>query len=337
MKLLAVDTAQECYAKIENRISKGFLPMHDDLLEFRRILEWIFNEVCIEIQAPLSSLFSKMVYVSTHFALPSQTLAETHSLRKYVNDFAHEWPEVDDEKYFASVKAIAETVLFFSSVPIPESIREFYHDHLPLTLVDPNRQQYETIPFDKALVVDIEAKPFPNGNPRYILTCESELEFGRYALEVKDFRFKDSQGSKTPLGFNFSAIGKMVERYSTLNIFNLSKDQSRPYYYHTYKNTRIVLEPDYLVNASYVAKSFFDTEEGFFQTNPVIPVLSTFFGVEPNGNLFMGNLANELLDNAINNGRADFDSLFDRHQRSQVWSSINLGEQKVDQLREKAN
>ncbi|HHG86338.1 MAG TPA: DEAD/DEAH box helicase [Bacteroidetes bacterium] len=304
----------------------------DKVRVLRVCLEAIFLKICIDESRSFGNLFAQMCFVSDKYNVPERVKDEAHSFRKLANKVAHRSNFISEKEFVGVIQALSWTVRYFSSVPIPDELRIIYANYPKLTLIQEPQELRETEVFDRAVVVDIF---YYEDSNKYVITCESENELGRYKINLRDQTYKNGKNSWS--GQQFSEVGKILWKYATIHVFNISKDNTREREFHAYYQSLLVVEPDFLVDATFLARSFFErkTEQGKVAfSNPLTAYLDRLNGVKPNHYLFTGALANEFLDEHLIQEHLEFVPTFKNAVRSQVWNAINVGEAGLRKIRD---
>lgn len=315
---------KRAYPKIEEERARQHV-----IIEFRKLFEDIYIELCQEERRAIGNIFSQVCFITRKYNIPLRINGEAHGFRKLANKVVHEFPPVSMRLLKASLQAMCILIEYFSSKPIPEKLIDLYQSPVPLSLIPKDRKRPPQVAFDRAVVIEI--KEGREGD--YVsLICESEYEMGNYTLYVRDAGFKNKPA---PYGQNFLETARSIWEFSTVHFFNIGRDEKRSSVYHTSYQSLIVLEPDFLVDASYIARSFLqDRYQKKTFRNPHLAYLDRISGVKPNEYLLAGAIVNDLLDDKLVDASLSFQEGFGRGLRKQVWNAVNLSRTKLRDLQE---
>lgn len=314
--------------RIKGRIHSGVKHHGDELRFFRTILDELYLRLSeLHAMRRFPDTFARMVYIGTVHEVPSPLKDELQGLRKLLNAAAHgNHPHpVTVTDFRSALKVLVEGIAHFTLAAVPHIVLDAYQGKHTESLIRPPHNDYESVEFDRCVVVD--KLQVPNAED-WILTCESSGELGRYSLRLKNA----SKPNNYQFGEDFTQLGPMVWPYVTLHVFNISQRKGARGDFHTYHETMIVLEPDFLVDVSIVSKCYLESKNRAFESSRLNLVvngkwgfLRKFLNVSPNKNLMLGNLASTILDAHLTKKKVDWDAEIKDFMRKNIWDGMKLG------------
>lgn len=274
-------------------------------------LNALFYNLIKEITAKESQIFY------SHFAQIS-FVCEAYNLDKGFEDEIHSWRilcrRTQRQDSFApapwqvmsGIQIIASLVYHFSQETVPSTLLNHYKD-LELPSLYQRNDPSEKIDLLRAVILKTTGyELLNNGKGRCVLVCETE-NFGRARIQVTDTNYKA-----------ISQFGRFAQPYQTVHITDLAvqpigestanEDSPKPLSseFRTTESSHLVLEPDYLVDASAIARCV-DRFGGRSSYNYLLSNLRFFTGSEAT---FTGNLINEMLDQLIDNEEITYEDAF---------------------------
>ena len=274
-------------------------------------LNALFYNLIKEITAKESQIFyshfAQISFVCEAYNLDRDFEAEIHSWRilcrrtQRQEDFAPAPWQV-----LAGIQLIASLVQYFSQeVPSTELLGLYKDVELP-SLYQPT-DPAEKLPLLRAVVLRTKGhETLPNGKGRCVLVCETE-QYGKARIQVTDTNYKP-----------ISQFGRFAQPYQTIHVTDLAKQEPEKgegetddtptlvTEFRTTESSHLVLEPDYLVDASAIARCVdrFGRQSSY---NYLLSNLRFFAGSEAT---FMGNLINEMLDQIIDNEHITYEEAY---------------------------
>lgn len=261
------------------------------ILKLRSVLERLFKELTKEEPQLFSNLYSRCVFIFDRYDVPHELAEEIHGLRILANRGVHEStfrPSEDD--YIAGVKVICLAISYFSEAPVPNELVQIYANKSDLTLQRRSIRR-EIVPFVRATVLSIgDIQIVGNNSRRCIIFCDTE-EIGKVNISFWD---------------KFSDIGRIAWKFATLHLFDIKKVPDTETLYSTTSKSLVVLEPDFLVNATEIAECF-----DWNGVNPLLYLLKKFIGFENTEPSILGWIVNICFDELLRNSNAQFEEIFE--------------------------
>ncbi len=302
--------AEHIYDSLNEIISKQGLEFSDKIRRFRSLLEMIIKEITKTEIRIFSNLSSRCEFVFDSDNTPLDLRIEIGGLRKFANKLIHnETVEIEnsllEEK--KAVKTICLAMEHFFGEKTPENLNLFFSGEKNLTYRIHQKSAKEKIPFISASVIKIS---LPDENKKFcVLKCIDETgDIGEFSVALwNDLRY----------------IGKTAWQFCKINFYNLvhSPGENITGYYSSTNDTLVVIEPDYLVDASSLAECF-STKDG----SPIVFFLKKFLYSRKSGSILKGLAVNFLLDELIVNPATNTDELLDIFFKENLPALISLND-----------
>lgn len=284
------------------------------LLQLRQLLESIYKQLSSDSGISFSGLFARMQYVHAQTNPPQELVNQLNQLRILCNKVAHEGDKPGLEAYLSGILALRDTLRWLD----PESGTGEVDEYL-------RQNQARSFPA-------LEHIPKQSFNC-VVLGWELLRQAGKDSgIEI---RASDEEGNVLTLmlndragdGSRWSALAKVLWEYCTLNCLNLTPIKGRDRSYSSNPLTMIVVEPDFLIDASSVAECFTNQE-----THPEYYLLSRLLREPGSSSTVKGNMVNNILDELISEPDNGYQILFQRSLAKMPISLAAIGKEAALEL-----
>jgi len=279
------------------------------LLYVRQLLEAIYKALSEDSKTSFSGLFARIQYVNSVLEVPRDLGQQVNQIRILCNKAAHE----DD--------FIPRTESFTSSIHALYSL---------LKWLNPEQCDPETELFLK----NTNAKPFPAFKP------SKKLSFGCVVTSWKllrkegincgiQLKVSTEDGMEYDVilndrdepGRRWSLLSKSLWKYCCLNCFDLSEVRGRQDQLQSNPSTMVVLEPDFLLDATAIASCF--TQE---DSHPELFIVRQMLKEASKSSMAQGTMVNNILDELIIDPNLEYEQLFRHGLACQSIQMVSLGE-----------
>ncbi len=284
--------------------------------DFRAILEVLFRQLTATDTRSFSNLFGRIEYVFDRRSVPTYIREQVHGLRIYANRLTHEPSDPDPVHYQLALRAICETVAWFHDATVPPEFIAMYAE-----LADRRfRRDRSRLPKEVASLkpVVLEVLPLgitPEGIPHFTIHCRDE--------EAGDLELELWQHPKNDL----SKLHSLLRPWQTIHLFQGRKSEGRDDRYVSGPLTRVVIEPDLLIDISHLAECF--------QRNSAEPLqylVKKLVPQEPGAPAFLGNMVNALLDEAVRTPEPEFKEVFREAVAENILQAAGYGREKLNEM-----
>lgn len=300
MPILSPESAARYFSEIEEVDGKQHYQPGERIRDLRTVSDSIFKEITRNSRRFLSCTGSRSAYVFDTYNIEKELKDELDGFRHLANDRTHELGvEVTDDDYLAGVKALSCAIKRFADTEVPKKLLARYINRQDLSLRKYiKKQKFETVDF-LALTIRKITPPKP-GYPTRRATIEGVADgIGDVQVQLWD---DTKEGASVAV--QFASLAEKLWPYCRLNLFNLNYNEQQDTY-STGHNTLLVVQPDYLIDASELAECF--DSDGF---NPAVTMLKRLFHTEPKEALIFGSIVNSLLDGIVLKPNVQLPELF---------------------------
>ncbi|MFH1049535.1 MAG: AAA domain-containing protein [bacterium] len=259
------------------------------LLKSFKLYKEIINYIIEKEHRIFSSYFAKVVFIIDNYQIPEEISSLLTKYRIFATSASRNKNYRVKEIYVDyGIVSLAKLINFFSEVEIPENISVHIRKFEDRELVKPFKQvNSETIEFIRC-VVTARVKP-KQENPELI--CNSE-EFGNFKLQ---------------LNYPWQEIYNLVWKGAILHLINVKSTSSKDITIKTSYESLLVLEPNYLMDATELAECFDSSG-----TNPNLYFLKKFLNSSVSESMVAGNLLNSCFDELFHNPEVQFEDIYNK-------------------------
>lgn len=284
MSILSPDSAQYYYDQIIAIEAAQGPKQTDKFKDLRSVLDSLFKELTSQEKQYFQSTFSRSNYIFDKYDVSPVVREEVHGLRVKANHVVHTaGADVSDDDLLTGMKALAMAISHFGDTPEPTELSGKYSHRPELTFRQKHKKNHTHISELQLTVVEVlhdQATPF-----RTTLRGDAG-EFGDVIINL--FNPKEE---KDFWRSSFAEVGKRLGKYAHVAFYNIQLNEGTENVYSTTPHSIMVVEPDYLVEASKLAECFDKSGK-----NPNIYLLGKFKQSESNYKMMLGNVANNILD-----------------------------------------
>ena len=296
-------------------------------LHCRQCLERLLEEVTepFTYRVDFDGAYSRLVFVQQEFALPPELAAKVHQARKQMNQVVHgRLPEELFNRNLPLV-ALADFVAALSGEAIPIDLAK----RLPQlkTSKAERIRRAETTGWIRFVVTRL-----PEANPdepdRLVLEGFAETGYPEpeRPLSLVLHRHRNAKVPDEVLR-DFTYLAALTWPYARLNINKLREPADAPGVLHTQLESELVLDPDFLVDASDLAGCF-----GQNYAQPLAFFIKKLVPQPPKGSLFKGSIVNDLLDGYLQDPALDFKQAFGQVAKDNFLKTACLGRQDLQEI-----
>lgn len=278
------------------------------LMQMRQILEQSYKELTADSGRSFGGLFARMQYYHDTFGVPEAIVHQVNSLRILCNRAAHD-----------EIKQIPEATMSSAALTI-YTLFKYLHKDLQHQELD--RLLKNALPFARrqaakknsfhAVLKDWGFQE--NGGKRKVLELKVIDDEGQDLIVILRDSISVSNAVK------YSELAPNLWHYSNLYCHNLSEVAGKVNNYIDNPGTLIVLEPDFLVDATGIAQCL-DVNK----SNPEIYILSKLFSEGSSSKMLLGQMANSMFDSLIQQPQQEYGELFKEALASASIPMVALG------------
>ena len=289
MKLIAREPA-ESFFDILLEIHENGGDYFSKIVSCRKCFDDFFREITKNEHAAFTGTYARTEFVLQTCGADQELTDKVHAFRKKAVMVAKgRLKKTDETLYLTFLKTLCGIISAMTECAAPPELEAAIKD-APDGFKEEKTKVYETIEFTNCVVLNkTEIKRGSAGTENFSIYCEDATELGRFSLRIYRNHFEDLE-----------KLHESISKYSTLNIFNISISVKEKYFYSTNFETQIIVEPDFIVEASDIAECFANNI-----SNPNIFFIRKLLPSKPGIAAFKGNLINGLMDALIADPGAD--------------------------------
>lgn len=316
MKSIPLETASFLYERMQTMYANGALGARDRVVQSRTILEHLFKKLTADERVVIGDLQGRIQYIQNQYDPPQDMCDQLHELRILANKTVHQLDtEIDDSLSYTALKVLAEAISYFSAVPIPAELKKQYEPLGDLKFARTQKQKKQQLPYVQATILqvgDIRTGQHTREADQQLcaLLCDTQ-EYGPITIVLRDVR-------REGFGAKLSQLGNILWKYASIDVYNLEQAKESDVFLST-ANTLVILEPNYLVQATDIARCFI--HDG---ANPMLDIIHRFVESEPSASMVMGAMVNYLLDELLLHPDHDFDTLYEQGLRHYALDVLSL-------------
>lgn len=278
------------------------------LIQQRQLLEQIYKTLLADVTQSFNGLFARIQYYHDSHETPEDIVYQVNALRIMANKAAHgELEQVSPEAIASGALGIYRLI---------QTLAEGYEHPELASLLQ-------------------QAKPFPRREhakkqsfPCLLKSWQYHKSGGRIAgLELKAIT-EDGEGvsillrddQRYPQKAKYSSLAPSLWQYANLYCHQLSTVAGKPNFFIDNPRTLIVLEPDFLVDASSISECIGST--GIY---PELYLLNRLFSDRSNDKMLMGKVINSMFDTLIHEPELDYLTLFKRCLHTMPIPMVGIG------------
>jgi len=216
----------------------------ETLRQLRQLLEQLFRYLTKEEARSFGNLFARMQFFFDKYPVPATLQEQLTALRIHTHKAVIGTLTADTELSLVCVQTMANAIQHFCEVPVPEILTQHCLPVQGSTLAYTPQLSAALVPQLKCLVIAIgPLQKRSDQVPYFILDCRND-DLGTFQLMIAE-----SVQPYTTL------LHAQLRVYDTVHILHCSKTEA-PGLYEAVNTTRIILEPDLLIDISDLAECF---------------------------------------------------------------------------------
>ena len=307
------DWLEEIYANEDNAKSL-------QVLKLRNLLESFYEEIGSDFKESFPNLYSRFTYTNEYYSIDNDLQANLNGIRIFLNKVIH-----NEIKDFSANRIKSCFFYLYNLITLFTEMRVEYFEAEFATLETETftkiKKSSHTQVSTLSLIVDSweliqqEDKSFKSEIIGFDEDSEEQIK-----ILVWDLKESSNNNDNYVYGKKIGSIAKLVWKGCNLTFYNIKQNSSDTSVYFTQSNTKIILEADFLLDATSVAKCF-QNNSSYHK----ITIISLFDKVGISVPIVTGNFVNQMLDVMIASGNRDFTSIFKDCVHSSILTSLSLG------------
>ena len=321
--------AQHYYAALTEQANLQKASVKELAVSLRQLLEQVLEEATdrFAYRVDFDGAYSRLVFAQQELALPESVAARAHAARRHLNQLVHGRMAEDDFKVSLPLGATAALVESLSGEGIPDKLQR----HLPASAgyaaQAAERRRQETTGWIRFVVTGLPDL-FDDEAEMLLLEGYAETGYGQADKPIKVLlnRHRDTKDPKRVLR-DFTYLAQMAWPYARLNLYKLREHEEAPGLLHTQLESEIILDPDFLVDASDLAGCFSGKT-----TQPLAFIIKKLVPQPPKGSLFKGSIVNDLLDGILQQPGLNYKKAFGQIVKDNFIKTACLGRKELGEI-----
>lgn len=261
----------------------------------RKLLEQIYKELLMDVPVVFNGLFARMQYFHDNYETPPDLVRQLNVLRVMANKAAHdEIANIPAGAVNSGAKSIYELLKFLCP-----DLEHPLLDDVAKKAGDFPRQAHST---KQSFHCIVKAWKY-----HMVAGQIAGLEIDAINEDNEELCILLRDDNKNPKKAKISKLGPSLWAYANLNCLELSEVAGKQNYFIDNPRTMIVLEPDFLIDASALAECM-DAES----SSPELFVLNRLFGDISSDRMLLGKMVNSIFDDLIESPDLEYLELFKR-------------------------
>jgi DNA replication ATP-dependent helicase Dna2 len=289
--------------------------------KFRTILDDLFKALTSDVNQHFSDLHNRSVFVFMEYEVPENIQKNVNFIRIIGNKVVHESSfkpsELDERRCLYRISIVLE---YFSKLEIPEEISSIYSSDMDKIIyeepsIKTQRQTYDFY----GVIESISFLKNDQNSKLCIISCQTD-SLG--PIKLKLWNNKNDSG----FGSDLTPFGKIAKPYQYFYISDVEKYVDKENEYFAKDRSRLVLEPDYIIDAKELSECRQRSETGFnrYEDNPLLYILSRFTKGEVSYKVMVGNIVGQLLDDEITNPGQSYEDTFSKVMRQNSFGMLSI-------------
>lgn len=244
--------------------------------------------------------FAKINFIAQAYNLSTEEEANLQALRRlFRRNLVGKNFEPQKGHFLVATKIIAELTALFSEDQIPLTLLKRYEGQ-ELPFIQVQEAPSATLKVLTAVIVDKgELQTTSNGLKQITLRCDTE-RYGVIEITVSDIPYYSQKGEIFRKYALSEHCAYLARPFQTIRLTYLK--QLEPNHFCNTAQTLLIVSPDYLVDASAIARCF-----GTQYKSPYLYLLDKLKFFQGSIPTFRGNVLNNLLDNLVEKGEKTFE------------------------------
>lgn len=279
-------TGQAFFMRLQE--AAGWPTPTEILRQLRQLLEQLFRHLTKEEARSFGNLFARMQFFFDKHTVPAALQEQLTALRIYTHKAVIGTLTPDTSLSLICVQTMAGAIQYFFEVPIPETLKQQCLNVQGQTLAYTPQLSATLVPQLKCLITNVgPIHKNADQTPYFVLDCRND-DLGFFKLLISERVYTYA-----------TLLHAQLRAYDTVHILHCNRSDA-PGLFEAVSTTRIILEPDLLIDISDLAECFgpLGAEKLLYLVRKLVPQ-------SPGIAAFKGNVVNALLDNVLRNPEMD--------------------------------
>ena len=317
MKLLPQIKSTEYYEELLELCTNDS-DLYTKVISIKEIFRDIFGNIQTDENVSFSNIYSRIEYIVNTYNISNQISDKINWIKSFIYKYVKKRNTITETNISELVYILSIIISELSETDIPEEL--FVHTKHIIPSLDKIEVKDTSIDIDfiKCTILNVtEIKLTENDTKYFSIFCEGTEESYRFSYRMFDSHFADIE-----------ILNKILQKYQTVNLFRLKSSSIEKHFYTSTKDSLLILEPDFLVEASEIAECF-----SFLGGNPNIFFVKKLIPSAMGEAAFKGTLVNGLMDRLICNSDIDPSNTLDELIKENPLRAASIGEEGISKLK----
>ncbi|MBW8686022.1 DEAD/DEAH box helicase [Chitinophaga rhizophila] len=306
-------TGQACYMRLLE-ISDRQSPV-EIIRQLRQLLEQLFRHLTREESRSFGNLFARMQFFFDKYTVPAAVQEQLTVLRILTHKAIIGTLKADEELALICVRTMADAIQHFYQEIIPATLETRCSPVEGKILSYAPQHAATLIAQVKCLITQVGVlQKKPGHAPYFMLDCRND-DLGAFQLIISESVYTHA-----------TLLHQQLRPYDTIHVLECSKSEA-PGIYEAVSMTRIILEPDLLIDISDLAECF-----GRQGAHRLLYLVRKLVPQTPGIAAFKGNVVNSLLDNVLRNPRMELRQSFVEAVADHVLQAAAYGKEELNKM-----
>jgi len=317
MKLLAHPRSVELYEELLEIYVKD-TDLISKIILLKKIFRNIFTSISIKEEISFSNLYTRIDYIVNTENLETLIKDKLYWIKNFLYKTIKRKIKITDDEFLESINVLSNILLELSDIEIPEALFNVIKNACPIIKTVEDRDSSHDISLIKCVILNITEIKLTDQDIKYFsILCEGTEDSYRFSLRLFESHFKD-----------LDILNRNLKKYQTINLLNIKSSIIEKYFYVSSKETFIVVEPDFLIEASEIAECF-----SFGGSNPNIFFVKKLIPSTIGESAFKGTLVNGIMDRLICNSDINPKETLDELIKESPLRAAVIGEEGINNLK----
>ncbi|MDP2173401.1 MAG: AAA domain-containing protein [Candidatus Cloacimonadaceae bacterium] len=309
MNWLELEQTQAFADRLSRIIETGGEPK-GILLLVRQLMEAVYKALSADSRTSFNGFFARMQYVHENIKLPASINSQINGLRIAGNSAAHDPVfTIDDGTIGSGVLAIRELLKYLNDQCDLSSLSGFIES------TNAKGFEFKAHSAKESFEGVVQSWKINRDDNR-----ESSIEIDLINSDGNTVSLFLRNENSDNLGRQWSVLGRVLWKYATLSVYDASISSGRENSYTSNPTTLIVLEPDFLLDASAISECF--SAGGM---NPENYIINRLVSEPSTDKMLQGTTVNNIFDELLFNPDGDYQELFRKSLAQQPISMVAIG------------
>lgn len=317
MNLLSQSKSEEFYEELLEVFEKD-IDLLSKVISLKRIFRNVFVEISIDEDISFSNLYTRIDYLINTNNFDAPLKEKIYWFKNFLYKTIKKKKAFKSDEFLQSLNVLSYIIFELSDVDILGALNNTIKNAFPVIKQKEDRDSSNDIGFIKCIILNVTEIKLTEKEVKYFsVFCEGIEDSYRFSLRMFENHFSD-----------LVILSKNLKKYQTINLLNIKASVIEKYFYVSSKETLIIVEPDFLIEASEIAECF-----SFLGGNPNIFFVKKLIPSAIGESAFKGTLVNGIMDRLICDSNLEPASTLNELIKENPLRAAVIGEDGINNLK----